>query len=73
VVELDAKHTLAKAKAELVLSTAIVVLFLEKKMQEDEERWDLVVEKARTWLGEVTSEDVLAEVWKVAEEIVVGA
>lgn len=64
------KRRLDRTKAEHVLSTAIVITFLEKKMEDKEETWELVVEKARTWLDDAVADDVLAEVWKLAESIV---
>jgi hypothetical protein len=45
-------------------------MFLEKKMQDEEETWELVVEKARAWLENELAEDVLAQVWQLAEDIV---
>lgn len=35
------------------LFTALVVLYMEKKMPEFQGAWELVVDKARTWLEEV--------------------
>lgn len=61
---------LARTKAEKLLSTASVIVFMETKMADDEETWELVVEKARTWLNEAVSEKVLTEVWKLAESVV---
>jgi len=60
---------LSEQNSEQLLATAIVVLFLEKKMQDEEETWELVVEKARAWLGSNVAEDVLARVWQLAEDI----
>ncbi|KAF2867071.1 hypothetical protein BDV95DRAFT_582412 [Massariosphaeria phaeospora] len=61
-------------KIAAVLATAIVIMFLEKKMADEEETWELVVEKARGWLaGEVGDEEVLKEVWKEADDIVGAA
>jgi len=71
------RHTASLANAQLneqnseqLLTTAIVVLFLEKNMQDEEETWELVVEKARAWLGSDVAEDVLARVWQLAEDVV---
>ncbi|CAI9626502.1 unnamed protein product [Alternaria burnsii] len=61
---------LTETNADQVLATATVVMFLEKKMQDEEETWELVVEKARAWLENEVSEDVLAQVWKLAGGIV---
>jgi len=61
---------LNEPNSEQLLATAIVVLYLEKKMQDEKETWELVVEKARSWLGSNVTEDVLARVWQLAEDIV---
>ncbi|RYO41109.1 hypothetical protein AA0111_g1036 [Alternaria arborescens] len=61
---------LTETNADKVLATATVVMFLEKKMQDEEETWELVVEKARAWLENELAEDVLAQVWQFAESIV---
>jgi hypothetical protein len=61
---------LTESNADQILATAIVVLFLEKKMQDEKETWELVVEKARAWLESEVAEDVLARVWQLAEGIV---
>ncbi|KAL2128356.1 hypothetical protein VTI74DRAFT_9284 [Chaetomium olivicolor] len=38
-----------------VLSTALVVVFLEERMKDKKDEWEMVVEKARGWLeGELT-------------------
>lgn len=65
-----AKKGLDKKKAETVVSTAIVIAFLEKKMPEEEETWELIVEKAREWLENAVEGDVLAETWKLAEGVI---
>ena len=64
------KQTVDEAKAEQVISTALVVVFLEKKMEDEEETWELVVEKARTWLEDAVDEDVLGEAWNLARRTV---
>ncbi|KAI4685983.1 uncharacterized protein J4E88_003820 [Alternaria novae-zelandiae] len=61
---------LNEQNSEQLLATAIVVLFLEKKMQDEEDTWELVVEKARAWLGSQVAEEVLARVWQLAEGVV---
>ena len=65
-----ANAQLTEPNSEQLLATAIVVLFLEKKMQGEEDTWELVVEKARAWLESEVAEDVLARVWQLAEGIV---
>ena len=61
---------LTETNADRILATATVVLFLEKKMQDEEETWELVVEKARAWLEGEVAEDVLAQVWQLAEAVI---
>ena len=65
-----ANDQLNEQNSEQLLATAVVVLFLEKKMRDEEETWELVVEKARAWLGSEVAEDVLARVWQLAEGVV---
>jgi len=65
-----ANAQLNASKSERLLATAIVVLFLEKKMQDEEETWELIVEKARAWLESEVAEEVLARVWQLAEGVV---
>jgi hypothetical protein len=57
---------MTELNADQILATAIVVLFLETKMQDEEETWELVVEKARAWLESEVAEDVLTRVWQLA-------
>jgi len=65
-----ANAQLNEQNSEQILATAIVVLFLEKTMRHEEETWELVVEKARSWLEREVAEDVLARVWQLAEGVV---
>lgn len=62
--------TLDRVKADAALNTAIVVLYLEKKFSHEEETWELIVEKARTWLEENVEEAALETVWSHAKRIV---
>ncbi|KAF2679405.1 VIT-domain-containing protein [Lentithecium fluviatile CBS 122367] len=64
------KESLDKIKAEQILCTALVVLFFEKKLEDEQETWELVVEKARAWLDENVAEDVRTEAWKLAEVVI---
>jgi hypothetical protein len=68
----EAVAKLTETNADQILATATVVMFLEKRMQDEEETWELVVEKARAWLENEVAEDVLAQVWQLAESIVGG-
>lgn len=53
-----------------VVNTAVVITFLESKMAQDEDTWELVVDKARDWLDNAVGEAALVEVWKLAKGIV---
>ncbi|KAF2271159.1 VIT-domain-containing protein [Lojkania enalia] len=53
-----------------IFTTAVVVVFMEKKMADQEETWELVVEKARDWLDGIMDNNLAAEVWKLAEALV---
>jgi hypothetical protein len=53
-----------------VVATALAVTYLEKKMASEEETWELIVEKARDWLGEAIEESIMEEVWKEVEKLV---
>ncbi|KAF2709596.1 hypothetical protein K504DRAFT_432315 [Pleomassaria siparia CBS 279.74] len=61
---------LDEEKAATVLATSIVVLFLEGKLSSEEDTWELIVEKAREWLKNMVTADVLAQVWEEAKKIV---
>lgn len=52
------------------LATAVLVSFLERRMGEEQEAWELVVGKATEWLGGEFEEDVMRKVLKVAGELV---
>ncbi|USP79597.1 hypothetical protein yc1106_06871 [Curvularia clavata] len=56
--------------AEKLLATALVVVFLQKKMPDEEDTWELVVEKANAWLEGIVEDEAKREVWKVARELV---
>jgi hypothetical protein len=58
---------------EMLICTIIVILYLEKKMADEEETWELVVEKARQFvdsMGDKVGESAVAEAWKLGEGIV---
>lgn len=55
---------------EQILATTIVVVFLEQKMAEEQDVWELIVEKARSWLDEQAKSEVLAVIWREATELV---
>ncbi|RAR05476.1 von willebrand domain-containing protein [Stemphylium lycopersici] len=52
--------------AKQILVTAVVVRFLEKRMADEEETWELVVDKARVWLEGEVDEKGLRRVWEMA-------
>lgn len=58
--------------AEQYVATAAVISFLEKKMANEEDTWELVVEKARTWLEDTVDAAYLDRVL-VAGKSIVGA
>ncbi|KAJ4384970.1 hypothetical protein N0V86_000575 [Didymella sp. IMI 355093] len=41
-----------EGKSEYILATALVIVYLETKLAKHRDEWELVVEKARTWLEE---------------------
>jgi hypothetical protein len=51
-------------------ATAIAVTFLEQKLAEHEDTWELMVEKAKDWLDEAVSAKMLVEMWKEAQALV---
>jgi hypothetical protein len=63
------QHTLERTIAEQVLSTALITKFLEQNVSDDEETWELLVEKARAWNEDVTEQDVFAKVWEAVEAL----
>ena len=73
---MNAARTAAKtlgasaSTADQILATALVITFLERKMPDEEDTWELVVEKARMWLQDTVEDAVLAEVWRVAQGLV---
>lgn len=63
------KQTMDEKQAEQILSTALVIVYLEEKMEEDMDTWELVVEKARAWLDDAVARDVLEKVWELARQV----
>lgn len=70
VKKLTAETGIDEDKIATMLATAIVVLFLEKKLSSEEETWELIVEKARDWLDDAVTSEVLAQVWKEAGDVI---
>jgi hypothetical protein len=52
------------------VATALAITFLETKMADQEETWELVVEKAREWLDGAVESGLLEELWKEAKTLV---
>lgn len=62
-----------KRHGESTLTTALVIVYLEKKLPELKGDWELVVEKARTWLdGETRGKDGGAGAYVSAAEKAIG-
>ena len=53
-----------------LFATAIAVIFLEKKLIDQEDTWELMVEKAKEWLDEAVPGEMLAELWKEAQALI---
>jgi hypothetical protein len=64
------QHSLDRGKAEVALGTAIVVVYLKEKLSEEEDTWELVVEKAKSWLEDDLDEEILEAVWAAATGLV---
>jgi hypothetical protein len=52
-----------------VFGTALAVHFLTTKLKNDEESWELVVDKAKGWL-EMNGCDEGSEIWKVVANLI---
>jgi len=61
---------LDRSKAEAIISTAVVIICLEKKLADEEDSWELVVDKAKDWLSETIEEGVVEKLWKIAQRVV---
>lgn len=47
-----------KQRGESLLTTALVIVYLERKLSDLKSDWELIVEKARTWLeGEMEGKE----------------
>jgi hypothetical protein len=64
------QHSLDRGKAEVSLDTAIVVVYLKQKLPKEEETWELIVEKAKSWLEDNLDEGMLKAVWAAATGLV---
>ncbi|KAI9878849.1 MAG: hypothetical protein M1830_010321 [Pleopsidium flavum] len=56
-----------------VWATVLAIYFLEQKMGDQKDSWELVVEKARVWLGsEGVDEEALGKLYEMAEGLIGG-
>ncbi|KAL1611872.1 hypothetical protein SLS60_000093 [Paraconiothyrium brasiliense] len=63
------EYSLDRGKAEVALSTALIVLYLESKLADEEETWELIVEKAKTWLGNNVDGGMMEAAFATATEL----
>lgn len=68
-VEMLTQQGVDIAVAEQILSTALVIHFLEQSMGYEEETWELLVEKARAWVEDVADKDVIAAMWEAVKTL----
>lgn len=75
VVGLPAQHKAHQDVASKVWAAVLAITFLERKMAGEKEAWEMVVEKARGWLEDVEKgqKGVSEEMWKIAEQLIMGA
>lgn len=57
-------------KSGTLLTTALVIVYMEKKLASDKEEWELVVEKARSWLEGQWDADGGEACWEAAARMV---
>ncbi|TGJ87358.1 hypothetical protein E0Z10_g1338 [Xylaria hypoxylon] len=50
-------------RQDAILATALAIAFLENRMAHEAESWELIVEKARNWLGRQSGIDVETEIY----------
>ncbi|KAF9208863.1 hypothetical protein BGZ49_007296 [Haplosporangium sp. Z 27] len=53
-----------------IVATALAVIFLEKKLVDYKDTWELIVEKAKSWLEEQLGNDAIVLVLQEAEKLV---
>lgn len=64
------EDSLHREKTEAALSTAIVVVYLNEKLADEEGTWELIVEKAKWWLEANMDQRMRGAAWATATEIV---
>ncbi|CAI6336918.1 unnamed protein product [Periconia digitata] len=67
-----AKSEADQSMIETLVGTVLVVLHMERNMADEEETWELVVEKARTFIDEMQDTlglDVVDQCWKLCDAI----
>ncbi|MCJ1452864.1 hypothetical protein MMC28_003209 [Mycoblastus sanguinarius] len=76
IVGVSEQHKVPEGAELKVWATILAIAFLEKKLGREKESWEMIVEKARGWLGGQGVEEGRKDVdgWrKWAEQLVVGA
>ncbi|OCL07675.1 hypothetical protein AOQ84DRAFT_389365 [Glonium stellatum] len=59
-----------KDTIERILATTLVIAYLEKRVSQDRDIWELLVDKARSWLDEVCSSEGLDVIYREAAGLV---
>ncbi|KAF4332902.1 Vault poly [Fusarium beomiforme] len=57
------------SEKDVILATACAVLFFKKKLKDDMDTWEMLVEKAEGWLEESIGEDGVSELLTVLESL----
>ena len=75
VVGLPAQHKAPQGVDSKVWAAVLAITFLERKMAGEKEVWEMVVEKARGWLGNVEKgqKGMSEEMWTMAEQLIMVA
>lgn len=63
------KSRVSSPSEEKVWATVLAICFLEKKMAEQKDAWELVVDKARVWLSGVAKDGFVEKLVQVAETL----
>ncbi|KAG0012095.1 hypothetical protein BGZ80_000209, partial [Entomortierella chlamydospora] len=54
-----------------IVATALSIVFFEKKLAEEKDTWELIVEKAKTWMEEQIGQEETLEVLQKAVRLIV--
>ncbi|KAF1975408.1 hypothetical protein BU23DRAFT_633394 [Bimuria novae-zelandiae CBS 107.79] len=68
---LSQQQAILARDADTVMYTAIVARYLEEKMTDEQEKWELIVDKARQWLEDNVNDALLVDVWNKASALCV--